>query len=85
MTYKGNQPGWSLTGIIYFPNVDMDWRGVIGKADSGFECFDLVVNSLLIDGTAQMFSPDLNNPTSQCGQDNVKPPTELGYRYALVG
>jgi Flp pilus assembly protein TadG len=85
MTYAGNQPAWDLTGIVYFPNVDMDWRGIIGKANSGYECFDFVVNSLLIDGTAKMFAPNLNNPSSQCGLDNVKPPTVLGYRYALVG
>ncbi len=46
MTYKGNQcMARNLTGIVYFPNPDMDWRGIVGKANSGFECFDLVINT----------------------------------------
>ena len=74
-----------MSGIVYFPNANIDWRGVIGKADNGFECFDLVVKTLLIDGTAQMFNPDLSNPTAQCHQQGVTPPTtNIGYRFVLV-
>ena len=82
--YKGNSPGWALSGINYFPNTDMDWRGVIGKSTSGFQCFDLVVNTLLIDGTAQMFNPSLAAATSQCGRAGAKLPTTLGYKYVLT-
>jgi Flp pilus assembly protein TadG len=84
-TFKGNAPAWTLSGIVYMPNADVDWRGIIGKADNGFECFDFVVKTLLIDGTAQMFNPDLSNPTSQCSQQGVTPPTtNIGYRFVLV-
>jgi hypothetical protein len=84
-TFKGNAPAWTLSGIVYFPNANIDWRGIIGKATNGFECFDLVVKTLLIDGTAQMFSPSLANPAAGCHQQGVTlPTTNIGYRYVLV-
>jgi hypothetical protein len=84
--FKGNAPAWTLSGIVYFPNANIDWRGIIGKATSGFQCFDMVVKTLLIDGTAQMFSPSLANPLAGCGNQGVPPPTtNIGYRYVLVG
>lgn len=83
--FKGNAPAWTLSGIVYFPNANIDWRGIVGKATNGFECFDFVVKTLLIDGTAQMFSPSLSAATSQCTQQGVTPPTtNIGYRFVLV-
>jgi Flp pilus assembly protein TadG len=83
--FAGNNPAWSLSGIVYFPNANIDWKGIIGKATNGFQCFDLVVQTLLIDGTAQMFNPSLSNPTAGCNDQGVTPPTtNIGYRYVLV-
>jgi len=84
-TFKGNAPAWTLSGIVYFPNASIDWRGIIGKATNGFECFELIVKTLLIDGTAQMFAPSLAATTSQCPQQGATlPTTNIGYRYVLV-
>jgi Flp pilus assembly protein TadG len=83
--FAGNAPAWSLSGIVYFPNANIDWRGIIGKATNGFQCFDLTVKTLLIDGTAQMFNPSLANPTAGChDQGSNLPFTNIGYRYVLV-
>jgi Flp pilus assembly protein TadG len=84
-TFAGNAPAWTLSGIVYLPNANVDWKGIIGKATNGFECFDLVVKTLLIDGTAQMFNASLAATTSQCPQQGATLPTSnIGYRYVLV-
>jgi hypothetical protein len=80
-TYTGNSPTWKLTGIVYLPNVYLDFRGAVSKSTSGYTCFLLVTDSMQISGTANIYA----NQTSQCGQAGATPPSNtLSTRITLV-
>jgi Flp pilus assembly protein TadG len=87
ITYNGTSPSWDLTGIVYMPYADFTLNGAIGKSSSGYECFVMVVNYITDNGGggANIFDPNLSNPTSQCGLAGVTPPQASGARYVLVG
>lgn len=68
-TYAGNSPAWEITGIVYFPNSDVTFSGVVNKASDGTDCFVLVTYTLLVNGTAQIFE------NTGCGAAGIEPPT----------
>jgi hypothetical protein len=76
-TYTGNSPTWDITGLVYVPNANVEFKGAIDKASNGVNCFALVDNTLLVDGTGSIFA----NSQSQCHQAGLTPPQSLG----LVG
>ena len=81
ITYTGSTPTWDLSGIAYFPNINLQFSGVPNKAGSGYNCFILVVNTVTFNGTAQLYA----NPTSQCTLQGSNPPQILtGFRTPLV-
>jgi hypothetical protein len=75
ITYKGNNPAWDLTGAIYLPNSNVQMSGDVNKSSNGADCFVMVTNTVLINGTSKIYeqSPDgagckqagLNMPTAQ--------------------
>ena len=81
ITYNGNTPTWDLSGIAYFPKIDLQFSGIPNKAGSGYNCFILVANTVQFNGTAQLYA----NPTSQCTSQGSNPPQILtGFRAPLV-
>jgi hypothetical protein len=50
----GNSPAWSITGLVYLPRASVTFSGAVGKASHGKACFVLVVDNLLINGTANI-------------------------------
>ncbi len=84
-TWDGNssKTGWSLSGAYYLPNANLILNGATDKASNGYNCFDLVLNSIDSNGGNgfSMFA----NPLSQCGQQGTVTPHILGFRMALVG
>ena len=81
ISYSGNTPTWDLSGIVYFPNMDLKFSGVPNKAGSGYNCFILVTNTVQFNGTAQLYA----NPTSGCKSQGSNPPQILtGFRAPLV-
>jgi Flp pilus assembly protein TadG len=63
--YKGNNPTWMISGLIYLPNAEVHMSGAVNKASNGYRCFTMVIGSLLINGTANIFKD--NNQCSQAG------------------
>jgi hypothetical protein len=50
----GNSPTWDITGLVYLPNADVTFNGAVNKSSYGQSCFVMVVNKVLIDGTASI-------------------------------
>lgn len=84
-TWDGNSAklGWSLSGAYYLPNANLILNGATDKASNGYNCFDMVLNSIDSNGgnNFSMFA----NPLSQCSQQGTTTPHIYGFRYALVG
>jgi hypothetical protein len=84
-TWDGNssKTGWALSGAYYLPNANLILNGATDKASNGYNCFDMVLNSIDSNGgnNFSMFA----HPLSQCGQQGTQTPHVYGFRYALVG
>ncbi len=52
----GNSPAWKITGLVYMPHASVTISGVVNKASHGDSCFGLVVDNLLVNGTATIFA-----------------------------
>jgi hypothetical protein len=52
--YGGNTPAWDITGLIYLPHANVRFSGIVNKATNGDSCFGLVVDNLLVNGTAKI-------------------------------
>jgi hypothetical protein len=50
----GNTPTWDITGLVYLPNADVTFSGAVNKSSYGQSCFVMVVNTILINGTASI-------------------------------
>jgi Flp pilus assembly protein TadG len=88
-TWDGNssKTGWDLSGGVYMPNANYVFNGAVDKAGNGYECFDMVANSIDSNGGNQfsLFATTMANPLAECGLQGTKVPQAIGYRYALVG
>jgi hypothetical protein len=51
----GNASTRNITGLVYLPHSSVTLSGAINKGGIGLRCFDLVVDNLLINGTASTF------------------------------
>lgn len=71
----GNQPTWDLQGLVYMPNANLDFSGVVDKySNSGLACYALV------DWTYQANGTDtISNGLSQCAQAGLVPPSGAAY------
>jgi Flp pilus assembly protein TadG len=76
LTYSGNSPSWDISGIIYMPKTDLTASGSVLQAANGHRCFTLVVNTLTVNGTGDLF---YQNPQSECPLQGVTSPTNLAY------
>ncbi|MEO6716395.1 MAG: pilus assembly protein TadG-related protein [Novosphingobium sp.] len=57
--YSGNNPRtpvWDISGMVYMPNADVTFSGVVNKAANGNACFGLVIRTLLINGNASILA-----------------------------
>ena len=78
ITYKGNSPTWNVTGLVYLPNSNVTISGAVNKSSAGLLCMELVVNTILINGTGSIFAND-----SQCAAAGLNQ-TRGGSRGTLV-
>lgn len=75
----GNSPSWNISGLAYFPHSSVTFSGAVGKATSGYSCFVMVVDTLLINGTGSILN------RGQCAQQGlVMPNSPLPIRGRLV-
>jgi hypothetical protein len=70
IAYTGNSPTWDLTGLIYLPHSSVTFSGAVNKSSNGQACFVLVVDNLLINGTANIL-----NDEGKCGAAGLSMPT----------
>jgi hypothetical protein len=70
ITYAGNSPTWDITGLIYLPHSSLTFKGAVNKSSNGHACFVLVVDSILIDGTASILRNE-----GECGAAGLSMPS----------
>ena len=54
--FAGNSPTWDITGLVYAPKAAVGFSGIINKATNGASCFGLVIDHLLVNGTAKILA-----------------------------
>jgi Flp pilus assembly protein TadG len=69
-TDAGNSPTWNMTGLVYLPHADIQFRGIVNKASNGHDCFALVVNSITSKGTGTILEKQ-----TECRLSGLTPPT----------
>jgi Flp pilus assembly protein TadG len=68
--YTGNKPAWKVSGVMYFPYSDTDFRGIVDKADDGVYCQILVAYTVRVSGTGKVIGD-----VSGCEAAGIDPPT----------
>jgi hypothetical protein len=76
LTYSGNTPAWDISGIVYLPKTNFTASGAVLQATNGHACFTLVVNTILVNGTGNLF---YQNAQSECAIQGVTSPTNAAY------
>lgn len=56
ITEAGNTPTWNITGLVYLPKASVTFSGAVNKSSEGASCFGLVVDNLIVNGTASIFA-----------------------------
>jgi Flp pilus assembly protein TadG len=74
----GNSPTWNISGLIYLPHSSVTFSGAVNKSANGATCFTMVVDNILINGTANIFKND-----NQCNVAGLNQP-KGGHRGTLV-
>jgi hypothetical protein len=55
ITYKGNNPAWEITGGVYLPKSNVTMSGDVNKSSNGADCFVMIANTVLINGTSNIY------------------------------
>jgi len=66
----GNSPTWNISGLVYLPNSNVTLSGAVNKSSEGASCFELVINTLTVNGTGDIFAND--NQCQLAGLDQTK-------------
>jgi Flp pilus assembly protein TadG len=74
----GNSPTWDISGLVYLPHSNVTLSGAVNKSSQGQSCFEMVVDTLLINGTGDIFAND-----TQCAAAGLNQ-TRGGSRGVLV-
>jgi hypothetical protein len=54
ITSAGTSPTWRISGLVYLPNASVTLNGSVNKSTYGASCFVLVVDDILIKGSADI-------------------------------
>jgi Putative Flp pilus-assembly TadE/G-like len=73
VTYKGNNPAWDITGAVYLPNSNVQMSGDVNKSSNGAACFVMITNTVLINGTSNIYQQSPNG--EGCKQAGLNMPT----------
>src|SRR5215510_9771455 len=73
VTYKGNNPAWDITGAVYLPNSNVQMSGDVNKSSNGAACFVMISNTVLINGTSNIYQQSPNG--EGCKQAGLNMPT----------
>jgi hypothetical protein len=55
VTYTGNNPTWKISGGVYLPNANLQISGDVSQSTNGADCFVMVANTILINGTSNIY------------------------------
>ena len=55
ITYRGNNPAWDITGGVYLPKSNVTMSGDVNKSSNGEDCFVMITNTVLINGTSNIY------------------------------
>jgi len=75
ITYKGNNPAWDITGAVYLPNSNVTMSGDVNKSSNGAECFVMITNTVLINGTSNIYAQSPNG--AGCKQAGLAMPQAI--------
>jgi hypothetical protein len=64
---------WDITGAVYLPNSNVQISGAVNKSSNGANCFVMVSNTVLINGTANIYQQSPNG--EGCRQAGLNMPT----------
>jgi Flp pilus assembly protein TadG len=78
ISYTGNKPTWDITGVAYLPHSSVQFSGAVSKSSNGANCFLMVADNILINGTANIAE------IGECPLAGVTLPTESVGTIALV-
>src|SRR5262249_8719555 len=72
----GNSPTWDISGMVYMPHSNVTLSGAVDKSGTGASCFAMMVGTLTINGTGNIFA----NPsdTAQCRAAGLTLPHHRG-------
>jgi len=54
ITSAGTSPRWNISGLVYLPHASVTLNGAVNKSTYGASCFVLVVDDILIRGSANI-------------------------------
>lgn len=69
MPKAASDPTWAISGLIYTPRANLEFKGSVGKGTNGKLCTVIVANSVTIKGTGLVLS------TMECGIAGLSAPT----------
>ncbi len=69
VTYAGHSPTWKVTGLVYMPRAEVEFKGAVNKSSNGKSCFVLVVDTLVVKGTGSILT------SGQCASAGLKMPS----------
>src|SRR5262249_3975036 len=75
ITYKGNNPAWHITGAGSLPNSNVTMSGDVNKSSNGAECFVMITNTVLINGTSNIYAQSPNG--ADCKQAGLAMPQAI--------
>lgn len=52
----GNEPTWTITGLVYLPKASVTFSGAVNKSSYGKSCFGLVVDNVTFNGTGSILA-----------------------------
>lgn len=72
----GNSPTWDISGMVYLPHSNVTLSGAVNKSGTGASCFGMMVGTLTINGTGDIFA----NPSdkAQCKSAGLTLPHHRG-------
>jgi Flp pilus assembly protein TadG len=75
VTYQGNNPKWDVTGLVYLPHAAVNISGDVGQSQYGADCFVMVADTVLINGTSNIYRQSPNG--AGCQQAGLIMPTSI--------
>jgi Flp pilus assembly protein TadG len=81
LSYFGNKPAWEISGLTYFPLLDVTLSGVVNKSSNGAQCMVMVASTITVNGTGSFYP---QSPAGCAAAGLIMPTTPIPTRAQLV-